>query len=274
MSELYIVGTPIGNLEDISKRALSVLSEVDFIIAEDCRVTLKLLNSYKIKKPLFSYNKFSSFKRAEYLVNKVLNGESAALVSDAGMPLICDPGDLIINLCHEKGVVIRVVPGACALIAGLCLSGFSCARFTFFGFLSTNKKNRISALNFLKDLTHTVILYEAPHKLLNTLKDLLRYFNDRQMFIVKEMTKIHETFHKFKISSAILHYEKQNKIKGEFVLIIEGLKKEEESVVSLDEAVSYAKKLVLKGEKKVNAAKKAAIFSNFNKNEIYKHLTE
>lgn len=269
---LYIVGTPIGNLNDISKRALETLNIVDFIIAEDCRVTLKLLNKYKIKKPLFSHHKFSSLKTANLIVNKILNGESAAIVSDAGMPLICDPGETIVNLCYEKGINVTVVPGPSALISALSLSGLSCKRFTFFGFLSTKKTSRINSLMFLKNIPHTLIFYEAPHKLVRTLKDFLKYFNDCKIIIIKEITKIHESVQKFTISEAIKFYESQNSIKGEFVLIVEKNNETSQKQYTLKDAVTIAKNLMLHGEKASDAAKKAAKITNFKKSYIYKHI--
>ena len=194
------------------------------------------------------------------------------MVSDAGMPCICDPGERIVNICHEKDISVFVVPGPCALISAISLSGLDCKRFTFYGFLSTSKKSRVAALNFLKDLEHPVILYEAPHKLLNTLKDLFEFFKDRKIVIVKEITKIYESVEIFTLSAAIKKYQEKKSIKGEFVLVLAPFKKKEETA-SLEEAVEFAKNLVLNGEKIGNAAKKAAARFNFKKNEIYKKIS-
>ena len=270
--KLYVVGTPIGNLDDISKRALEILKNVDAIVAEDTRVTLKLLNRYGIKKKLYSNHKFSDIKKTEFLVEKMLYGKSLAIVSDAGMPCICDPGEKIVSLCHEKNIPVFVVPGPCALICALSLSGLSCKQFTFFGFLSTTNKNRIKSLQFLKELQHTIVLYEAPHKLLNTLKDLLKYFNDRKIVIVKEITKIHESVEITTISKALNLYEEKDSIKGEYVLVIEGMKKKENT--SIEDALDFAKQLISNGDKISDAAKKTAINFNFKKSLIYKKLLE
>ena len=268
---LYVVGTPIGNLDDISKRALFVLGMVNFIVAEDTRVTLKLLNRYGIKKKLYNYHKFSDINKIEFFIEKILSGESAAVVSDAGMPCICDPGEKIVSLCHEKGISVFVVPGPCALISAISLSGINCKRFTFFGFLSTTNKNRIKALNFLKDLEHPVVLYEAPHKLLKTLRDLLRFFKDRRIIIVKEITKIYESVEIETLSSAVQKYESKTSIKGEFVLVLDGVKIEEKET-SFEDALRFAKKLMDAGEKASVAAKKSAVQFNLKKTEIYKKL--
>ncbi len=271
---LYIVGTPIGNLSDVSDRALKTLNSVDFIVAEDCRVTLKLLNKYCIKKPVFSHHKFSNFKTANIIIKKILKGDSAAIVSDAGMPLICDPGEVLVNLCYENSIAVKVVPGPCALIAALSLSGVNCSRFTFFGFLSTKKTSRVKSLLFLKNIPHTLVFYEAPHKIVKTLKDFLKYFGDRKIIIVKEITKIHESVQIFTISKALSFYESLNSIKGEFVLIVEKNIENLEKKFLLKDAIEIAKKLIFQGEKPVEAAKTAARITNFRKNEIYKHITK
>ncbi len=272
MGCLYIVGTPIGNLEDISKRALITLEKADFIIAEDCRVTLKLLNRYEINKSLISYHKFSDIKKVKNIVNRLVNGETAALVSDAGMPCVCDPGVNIVSCCYENNVKVSVVPGPCALISAICLSGLDCSRFTFYGFLSTTTKNRVKALEFLKELEHIVILYEAPHKLVKTLKDLLKYFKDREIVLVKEMTKIYENVEITTIANALNKYSLINSVKGEYVIIIKGKQVLKKPEVSLKEAVDFAKQLMQKGESASFSAKKAAKCLNYKKSEIYKAL--
>ncbi len=270
--KLYVVGTPIGNLEDVTHRAISTLKEVDFIVAEDTRVTIKLLNRYGIKKKIYSNHKFSEEKETMFLVEKILKGEFAALVSDAGTPCICDPGDVLVRLCREREIEVVVVPGVCALVAALSISGIDCSRFTFYGFLSQSTKERKKALLFLKELNHTVILYEAPHKLLKTLKDILEYFKDREIILVKELTKVHEFVELTTVSKAVEKYEKEE-IKGEYVLILKGNIEKKEKV-SLEEAIEFAKHLISTGEKATSAAKKAALFFNFSKGEIYKNLLD
>ncbi len=270
--KLYVVGTPIGNLEDITFRAISILKEVDFIIAEDTRVTLKLLNRYGIKKKIYSNHKYSEEKETMFLVEKILKGELAALVSDAGTPCICDPGDVLVRLCREREIEVVVIPGACAAISALSISGIDSARFTFYGFLPRDIKERKKVLLFLKELNHIVVLYEAPHKLLKTLKDILEYFKDREIVLVKELTKVHELVESTTVIKAIEKYEKEE-IKGEYVLIVKGAIKREEKG-SLEEAIEFAKQLILNGEKVTSASKKAALFFNFSKGEIYKKLID
>ena len=257
----------------MSKRAIDTLKTVDFIIAEDCRVSLKMLNSYCIKKPLFSFHKFSSEERANKLVRKIKNGETAALISDAGMPIISDPGDILVKLCHENYINVKVVPGPCALVAALCVSGMYCGRFTFFGFLPINNKDRINAITFLKTLPHTIVLYEAPHKLIKTLKDMLKHLKDRKIVIIKELTKIYESVEIFTISEAIKCYENKQNIKGEYVLVVEGCKHiANKNELSLQDAVTFAKNLIKNGDKPAIAAKKAAAMSCYRKSDIYNNI--
>ncbi|MGN1131113.1 MAG: 16S rRNA (cytidine(1402)-2'-O)-methyltransferase, partial [Ruminococcus sp.] len=189
---LYVVGTPIGNLSDMSPRAVDTLRNVDFIAAEDTRVTLKLLNHFDIKKPMVSYYEHNKRERGEIICNRILSGESCAIVTDAGMPCISDPGEDLIKLCQEKGIKTIVVPGPSAVISALAVSGLETGRFCFEGFLSVNKKSRREHLQSLADETRTMIFYEAPHKLPSTLKDLYSSFGDRKLTIVREITKIHE----------------------------------------------------------------------------------
>lgn len=266
---LYIVGTPIGNLEDITLRALKVLKEVDFIAAEDTRVTVKLLNHFGIKKPMISYFEHNKKEKGIIICNKIKQGENCALVSDAGMPAISDPGEDLVKQCHISGIKVKVVPGPSALISALCLSGMPAGRFTFEGFLSTNKKNRLKHLDSLKDEVRTMIFYEAPHKLLSTLKDLSKTFGDRNISIIREITKIHEEVKLMKIQEAINFY--QDKAKGEFVIIVPGSNLDEtQTKYTLLEAVEIAKKFTLNGDTKTDASKKAAKITNIKK-AIYKY---
>lgn len=270
---LYVVGTPIGNLGDISPRALETLESCDFIAAEDTRVTLKLLNHFEIKKPMISYFEHNRREKGEIIASRIAAGENCAIVTDAGMPAVSDPGEDLVDLCHEMGIPVRVVPGPSAFVAALALSGLPVGRFTFEGFLSMNKPSRREHLESLKNEKRTMIFYEAPHKLINTLNDLYKTFGDRRLAIVREITKIHEEVIRTTLSGAIsLYAEKQPK--GEFVLVIEGEKESEEEEYTLEEAIQLAKKLSADGLSPTLAAKQAAKQTGFKKGEIYKALTE
>lgn len=269
---LYVVGTPIGNLDDMSPRALKTLSEVDFIAAEDTRVTLKLLNRFDIKKPMISYFEHNKRQRGEIICQRILSGENCAIVTDAGMPCISDPGEELIRQCAEKNIKTVVVPGPSAVISALAVSGLITGRFTFEGFLSVNKKSRKDHLQELAKEKRTMVFYEAPHKLPNTLKDLYEFFGDRQLSIVREITKIHEEVIRTTTKEAAEKYA-DGSVKGEIVLVLAGLPEEEENEeYTLEQAVETAKKLIESGEKISEAAKQAAAISGFKKNEIYKEL--
>ena len=270
---LYVVGTPIGNLGDISPRALDILEKCDFIAAEDTRVTLKLLNHFGIKKPMVSYFEHNRFERGPVIAERILSGETAAIVTDAGMPAISDPGEDLVKLCHEKGIKVESVPGPCAFATALAISGMPSKRFTFEGFISTDKAERREHISSLKNETRTMIFYEAPHKLLNTLKDLESVLGNREIAIVRELTKIHEEVIKTDFVSAIRRYSDEA-IKGEIVLIVGGAAPEEAPAMTVEQAVKYAKDLVESGESKSNAAKIAAKESGFKKGEIYRLLIE
>lgn len=268
---LYVVGTPIGNLSDMSPRAINTLENVDFIAAEDTRVTLKLLNHFGIKKPMVSYYEHNKRERGEIICNRILAGESCAIVTDAGMPCISDPGEDLIKLCEEKGIKAVVVPGPSAVISALAVSGLETGRFCFEGFLSVNKKSRKAHLESLLKEQRTMIFYEAPHKLPATLKDLYSAFGDRKLTIVREITKIHEETIRTTTKYACEVLAEEN-IKGEIVLVLEGLKQTEEESYTLNQAVEIAKNLIEKGTKSSEAAKEAASITGFKKNEIYKEL--
>ena len=270
---LYVVGTPIGNLGDISPRALDILEKCDFIAAEDTRVTLKLINHFGIKKPMGSYFEHNRFERGPVIAERILSGETAAIVTDAGMPAISDPGEDLVKLCHEKGIKVESVPGPCAFATALAISGMPSKRFTFEGFISTDKAERREHISSLKNETRTMIFYEAPHKLLNTLKDLETVLGNREIAIVRELTKIHEEVIRTDFASAIKRYSEES-IKGEIVLIVGGAAPEEAQAMTVEQAVSYAKDLVESGESKSNAAKIAAKESGFKKGEIYRLLIE
>ena len=268
---LYVVGTPIGNLSDMSPRAVETLSKVDFIAAEDTRVTLKLLNHFGIKKPMVSYFEHNKRERGEMICNRILAGEDCAIVTDAGMPCISDPGEDLIKLCEIKGIKTVVVPGASAVISALAVSGLDTGRFCFEGFLSMNKKSRKEHLESLKNEKRTMIFYEAPHKLPSTLRDLYEFFGDRKLSIVRELTKIHEETIRTTTKTAAEELADSG-IKGEIVLVLEGKKDEDKEEYTLSQAVEIAKKLTEKGLKTSDAAKQAASVTGFKKNEIYKEM--
>ena len=228
---LYLVATPIGNLEDITYRALRILSEVDFIAAEDTRHTLKLLNHFEIQKPMISYYEHNIRERGEKIISRIKEGKCAALVSDAGTPAVSDPGEDLVRLCIEEGIRVIPVPGAVAGINALICSGISTKRFSFEGFLSVNKKSRMDHLESVKDSAYTLIFYEAPHKLLNTLNDMLKYFGNRKITVARELTKKFETIFPTTLQFA-LEYYKENDPRGEYVLVIEGKSKKEKRKIN------------------------------------------
>ena len=269
--KLYVVGTPIGNLEDMSPRAVRILSEADFIAAEDTRVTVKLLNHFDIKNEMLSYYEHNKNTKGNLIIERILKGESCALVSDAGMPAISDPGEDLVRQAHIAGITVESVPGPSALVTALAISGMASGRFCFEGFLSVNKISRKRHLDELKNEKRTMIFYEAPHKLNATLKDMLKVFGDRKIALVRELTKIHETVFNTTLSEAVDFYE-INPPKGEFVLIIEGKKEEETELYTLEDAVKLAKRLTDEGKSTSSAAKEAAEISGIKKGDIYKAL--
>ncbi len=266
--KLYVVGTPIGNLGDLSPRAVQVLQSVDFIAAEDTRVTLKLLNHFGIKKPMVSYYEHNLRERGELIISRILGGEQCAIVTDAGMPCISDPGEDLVRLCRARGVPIEVVPGPSAAISALAVSGLTTSRFSFEGFLSTAKKARAEHLDEVKDNPRTLIFYEAPHKLISTLEDMLRVFGDRRISLARELTKLHEEVLCSTLSQAAAYY-KETAPRGEFVLIVEGAPKKEVERVSIQEAAQLATELAAQGLSLSEAAKQAAAKTGHRKSEIY-----
>lgn len=269
--KLFVVGTPIGNLGDISPRGLETLENCDFIAAEDTRVTLKLLNHFEIKKPLISYFEHNKFEKGPYIIDRILKGENCAIVTDAGMPAISDPGEDLVKLCHENGIKVESVPGPCAFATALAISGMPSKRFTFEGFPPVEKQPRKKLFESLKKEERTIIFYEAPHKISGTLRDLAQVFGDREIAIVRELTKIHEQVIKTTLYAAAEKYSKEE-LKGELVLIIKGAEQSEEGEMTLEDAINYALQLVKDGESKTEAAKIAAKESGFKKGEIYKAL--
>ncbi|MBO7681551.1 MAG: 16S rRNA (cytidine(1402)-2'-O)-methyltransferase [Clostridia bacterium] len=267
---LYVTGTPIGNLSDFSPRALETLETVDFIAAEDTRVTLKLLNHFSVKTPMVSYHEHNKNQKGPEILDRILRGENCALVTDAGMPAISDPGQDLVDLCLEHGVPVVSVPGPTAFATALALSGMDSRRFLFEGFLEVDKKTRREQLEALKGQTCTLILYEAPHKLSRTLKDLLETLGDRRLCICRELTKVHEEVLRTTLAEAVEAYP-SNDLKGELVLILEGASKETR-VFTLEEAVAMAKELLGAGVSKNDAAKEAAKTTGLKKGDIYREL--
>lgn len=268
MSKLYVVGTPIGNLSDMTPRAIEILGSVDFIAAEDTRVTMKLLTHFDIHKPLISYYEHNLRVKGEEIINRMLDGENCAIVTDAGMPCISDPGEDLVKLCVDHGIELNVVPSPTAAMSALAISGLSTSRFSFEGFLSVTKKQRFAHLEEVKDLKHTLIFYEAPHKLKKTLNDMLQILGDRRVSLCREMTKIHEEVLRGRISELISYYENTNP-KGEFVIVVEGNVKIPEERYVPEEAIEYARQLIVSGEKVSDACKEAAKKYGFTKSEIY-----
>lgn len=266
--KLYVVGTPIGNLSDMSPRALEVLRNVDFIAAEDTRVTMKLLTHFGIHNELISCYEHNIREKSEYIANRIAAGESCAIVTDAGMPCISDPGEELVRLCAERGIDVVAVPSPTAAMTALAISGLPTSRFSFEGFLSVTKKQRTAHLEEIKDYKYTMIFYEAPHKLMNTLKDLYDTLGDRRVALCREMTKIHEEVLRGTLSEMIRYYE-ENSPKGEYVIVAEGAPREEKTNYSLDDAVAFAREQINSGMKTSEACKLAAGKFGFSKSEIY-----
>lgn len=273
---LYLVATPIGNLEDITMRALKVLKEVDLIAAEDTRNTLKLLNHFDIKKPVTSYYEHNKVTKGNYLIEQMLEGKSIALVSDAGTPAISDPGEDLVRLSIENGIKVTAIPGPAALITALIISGLPTGRFVFEGFLSMNKRIRKERIEALKDEVRTIVFYEAPHKLLHTLKDLMDVFGDRRIVLARELTKKFEEVIRCTLKEAIEKYENEPP-KGEYVLIVEGRNIEElvqEKSVAWDSMSlqDHVNMYINQGIPKKEALKKVAADRGLSKRDVYNEL--
>lgn len=268
---LYLVATPIGNLEDITFRAINILKEVDLIVAEDTRHTLKLLNHYEISKPLISYHRHNEEIKVEGLIEKLKEGQNIAVVSDAGTPAICDPGEVIVKEALKENIKVIPIPGACAFVNALVASGLDTKEFVFYGFLSINKKIRKEKLEQIKKENKTIILYEAPHKLKNTLEDLEEILENRKIVIARELTKIHEEFIKGTAKEIL---EKYTEPKGEHVILIEAnpIKQEDEEKLKINNMTieEHYKYYENKGFSKNEIIKKIAKDKGVNKNEIYK----
>ena len=266
---LYLVPTPIGNLGDISDRARKTLEEADFIAAEDTRVSLKLLNHLGIKKSLVSYYEHNKDFKGNIILDRILAGEICALVSDAGSPAISDPGEDLVKLCAENGITVCAIPGPCAVITALSISGQSTGRFCFEGFLSTAKKSRREHLEALKTESRTMIFYEAPHKLLNTLEDMAQVFGeDRPISLCRELTKLHEEVVRTTLGGAIAKYT-ENAPKGEFVLVIAGAAPAQKEVASEEDAAQMVARLMKEGMSRKDAIKQTAKALDLPKNVVY-----
>ena len=273
-STLYLVGTPIGNLADMTERAKKILAEVDFVAAEDTRNSMKLLSCFGIHSELVSYHEHNKRESGERIVARLLSGESCAIITDAGMPAISDPGEDLVRLCSEAGVTVKVVPGASASVSALALSGLSTSRFVFEGFLNAQKNERRKRLDALKNEERTMIFYEAPHKLRSTLDDMLEVFGkDRKIALCRELTKLNEDTERTTLEGAVNTY-KEREPRGEYVLVIEGgsSKNEEDNpLLSLtpEEHVAHYEGL---GMKRMDAIKSAAKDRGMSKSDFYKFL--
>ena len=275
---LYICATPIGNLEDITLRTLRVLKEVDLIAAEDTRHSIKLLNHFEIKTPMTSYHEYNKYDKAKTLVKKMEEGINVALITDAGTPAISDPGEELVKQCHEAGIAVTSLPGPSAFVTALTISGQGTRRFCFEAFLPYDKKEREMVLEELKIETRTIIVYEAPHKLKKTLKELYDVLGNRQISLCRELTKKHETNFRTTLSEAIAYYEMQEP-KGEFVLVIEGADRQQLKSQEMQEFLSmsipdHVKYYIEQGLDKKEAMKQAAKDRGVGKREIYQALLE
>ena len=276
--QLYLCATPIGNLEDITLRVLDTLKSVDLIAAEDTRHSIKLLNHFGIKTKLTSYHEYNKIDKAIYLVRKMEEGLNVALITDAGTPGISDPGEELVRQCHEAGIMVTSLPGACACITALTISGKPTRRFCFEAFLPTDKKERENVFRQLKTETRTIILYEAPHRLKKTLKELYKELGDRSVTLCRELTKRHEDYKIMNLKDLIQYYEGQE-VRGECVLVIEGISFEELEKEPQDQCKSMSVKehmdhYLSKGMSKKDAMKKTAKDRGVGKREIYRELLD
>ena len=275
---LYLCATPIGNLEDMTFRAVRILKEVDVIAAEDTRNSVKLLNHFDIHTPMTSYHEFNKIDKGQYLVKRLLEGENIALITDAGMPGISDPGEELVRMCRDAGVPVTAVPGACACVTALVISGRPTRRFCFEAFLPTDKKERRAVLEELKTETRTSIIYEAPHRLVKTLQELLNELGDRKITVCKELTKKHETGFETTLKEAAPYYE-QNEPRGEYVLVLEGCSRQQMEQEAQDawkemSLGDHMKLYEVQGMNRKDAMKQVAKDRGVGKREIYQALLE
>lgn len=271
--KLYIVGTPIGNLSDFSPRGIETLENADYIAAEDTRVTLKLLTHFGIKKPLISCYKPKEQEKSEQIISLISEGNTVAMVSDAGMPCISDPGYILVRKCRELGLAVEVVPGCNAAVAAVAVSGISTERWTFEGFLPVPKKDRIERLESVKNLPHTLVYYEAPHKICQTLSDMAEVLGtERETALCRELTKLHEEVIRGTLGE-ISHYYDNTEPRGEYVIVIAGSPEKQEAYTS-EQAAALARSLVEGGEKLSEACRQASRATGISKREIYAILTQ
>lgn len=274
MGTLYIVGTPIGNLSDFSPHAIEVLKSVDFIAAEDTRVTLKLLNHFEIRATLISYHEHNAASRGPELLQRLMNGENGAIVTDAGMPCISDPGEGLVSLCHDNNIPLATVPGPTAAMTALAASGLSTDRFLFEGFLPIKKGERDAALQMVSRLPHTLIFYEAPHRLRQTLAALLEGLGDRPVTLCRELTKLHEELCRTTLAAAAAEYT-QREPRGEYVLIVAGAEENGSSdQVTMEKAVGLVRRLAADGASLSDAARQIAKETGYRKGELYRQALE
>lgn len=265
---LYLVATPIGNLGDFSPRGVETLERADFIAAEDTRVSMKLLNHFGIKKPLVSYHEHNRASAGQTILTRLLAGETCALVTDAGTPAISDPGEDLVRLCGENNIAVEAIPGCCAAICALAVSGLPTGRFTFEGFLPANKKERRTALLRLQGEERTMVFHEAPHKLRAALSDMAEILGDRPVALCRELTKLHEETLRTTLSAAVALYAEREP-RGEYVLVVAGARPMEEPAVTLEEGVSRVQRLREDGIKMKEAVRSVAGQTALNKNELY-----
>lgn len=274
MGTLYIVGTPIGNLSDFSPHAIEVLKSVDFIAAEDTRVTLKLLSHFEIRATLISYHEHNAASRGPELLQRLMNGENGAIVTDAGMPCISDPGEGLVSLCHDNNIPLATVPGPTAAMTALAASGLPTDRFLFEGFLPIKKGERDAALQMVSRLPHTLIFYEAPHRLRQTLAALLEGLGDRPVTLCRELTKLHEELCRTTLAAAAAEYT-QREPRGEYVLIVAGAEESGSSdQVTMEQAVGLVRRLAADGASLSDAARQIAKETGYRKGELYRQALE
>lgn len=265
---LYLVATPIGNLGDFSPRAVETLQNADFIAAEDTRVSMKLLNHFDVKKPLVSYHEHNRAAAGQAILERILGGETCALVTDAGTPAISDPGEDLVRLCAENGVEVQSIPGCCACITALAVSGLPTRRFTFEGFLSANRSERKEQLQNLCSEERTMVFHEAPHKLRATLSDMLAILGDRSVALCRELTKLHEQTMRMTLSQAVAFYE-SNEPRGEYVLVVAGCEKRTSPAVTLEDGVAMVLQRKAAGLRMKDAVRQVADDTGLNRNELY-----
>lgn len=269
--KLYIVGTPIGNLGDLSARAIDVLKNADFIAAEDTRVALKLLNYLNLKKKVFSYFEHNKYEKSNLICKKILSGEVCALISDAGMPCISDPGEYLVQCCIDYKIPISVIPGPCAISAALSLAGIFGTKFTFEGFLSINKKDRKEHLDQIKNEFRTMVFYESPHRLHRTLCDLYESLGEREIVIVKELTKVYENADYTKLSKAVVNY-KDKEVRGEYVIIIKNKTKKPKTVFNMQDAIKLYFLYLQDGKSNLESIKAVSKELGIKKNDLYREI--